>query len=87
MDLEKARLIKETGIKLRHSYVAIIVGCSPASRYYVAEMDIIGHCYLLIWRTVNAIMEIHLNGFCPQSLVKTSINTIEEGLQWICGIL
>ena len=34
---EKVCLVKESGIKLRHLYVAINVGCSPESGYYVAD--------------------------------------------------
>ena len=34
---EKVRLVKDSDIKLRHLYVAINVGCSPESGYYVAD--------------------------------------------------
>ena len=33
----------------------------------VKEMDAIGLCYLLIYRSVNVTMEIHLDGLCPQT--------------------
>ena len=81
---EKVRLVKESGIKLRHLYVAINVGCSPESRYYVADGNRDGCHWALLFADLEKCYGDSLGWPLPTNLeevVRPNINKIEEDLQ------
>ena len=80
-------LVKESGIKLRHLYVAINVGCSPESGYYVADGNRDGCHWALLFADLEKCKCYYgdsLGWPLPtnfEEVVRPNINKIEEDLQ------
>ena len=79
---EKVHLVKESGTKLRYLYVAINVGCSRESGYYVPDGKRDGCHWALLFADFEKYYGDSLGWTLPTNLEEVVvINKIEEDLQ------
>ena len=81
---EKVHLVNESGTKLRYLYVALNVGCSCESEYYVADGKRDGCHWALLFADFEKYYGDSLGWPLPTNLeevVRPNINKIEEDLQ------